>query len=760
MTVLQTSVQTPVPVVFISKTPSPYMVELFDELKRQGECDPFVVYLTSVVRNRPWVQLKLNHPHVILDSDHVTFGEAMERVIKAPLAVFSYYTHPFALAALHARYPTGRPTVYWGERPGFLRLGVLGKWLRWLLLRPLRTENSPIWGVGKFGVEGYRAEFGPQHTYKNLPYASNLDPFIAMPRPRAGAAEERRFLFSGAFVARKGVTHLARAFVRLATENSHVRLVMVGDGPLRERLKEILKPVDDKVVWRGFVKWHDLPQEYSRGDVLCLPSRYDGWGMVVVEALAAGMPVIATNRVGAALELVENHETGWRITPDDEEALLSAMRTAAATNLSVLCEMGQRGRAKVGVHDVKQAAHLVACAAVDALAEAGVVSAATQRQSAIRRVLLVSNYVPDRQYSMQRYAALMQQGLSSHGVEVKVIRPPVVAGALQHRLPWFRKQLGFIDKFVLFPLMLRFAALRFARESGSLVHLVDQGNGVYLQLLGGVRHLVTCHDLIAMKAGTGAASAARLSGSIGRRSFYQRMNRASMTRSGWIACISQATRDECIRVLETEPDMAQVIYNPLDPFFLEFGGPRPERLPERYLLHVGNSAWYKNRPGLLRIYSELRRLGCRFPLVLMGSRLAPEEKWWLGKLNLEPHVVSVVQPDDVTVRAAYAHAEALVFPSLEEGFGWPVLEAQAQGCLVFASSRAPLTEAGGRTSVYIDPEDPPAAAVTIMSALAEERRTPGAVAARRAHAADFSLDRFVDGHLDFYERILASGVAA
>src|ERR1700751_4608744 len=73
----------------------------------------------------------------------------------------------------------------------------------------------------------------------------------------------------------------------------------------------------------GFRDWDELPREYAAANMLCVPSRYDGWGLVVPEGLAAGLPVIATDRMGAALEFVESGRNGWLIRAGGEEALLS-----------------------------------------------------------------------------------------------------------------------------------------------------------------------------------------------------------------------------------------------------------------------------------------------------------------------------------------------------------------------------------------------------------------------------------------------------
>lgn len=373
-------------------------------------------------------------------------------------------------------------------------------------------------------------------------------------------------------------------------------------------------------------------------------------------------------------------------------------------------------------------------------------------------MLLVANYRPDRQHSMQRYAALLQEGLTSHGLAVSIIRPPVIAGCLRPWLGFLRPLLGYLDKFLFFPFILRALTARCLRGDVELVHLLDQGNGVYLRALSGVHTVVTCHDLIAVKAGAGVSLPLHSAGPVGKESAYQKMNLTALRTAGSFACVSEATRDECLNLLKVPRERCELIYNPLDPFFLQPAGDRPAHLPPRYLIHVGSSSWYKNRAGLFRIYAEMRKLGCGLPLVLMGQGTNADEKKWMQQLHLEEHVSVVLQPEDATIRAAYAHAEALIFPSLEEGFGWPVLEAQAQGCPVFTTHRRPMTEAGGATACYIDPADPAGAAGVIVRELSKGGRDAASVAARREHAASFTMDRFISGYLGLYEKILGSKV--
>ena len=334
-------------VFVLTDSPSPYQVELFNEIEAQGNCELKVGYLRSRDPMRQWTRPDIQHECIELDRGT---EEARAAVRDADLVVLNYYFHPNATQLIEERASCGGPWCFWGERPGF-RLppwAALGGRLlrRWKLAR-LHGSSAPIWGIGKFAVDGYRREFGSRRSYFNLPYFSNLERF-ASECSRAGA--ELVFLFCGSLIERKGVDLMARAFVQLATEVPHVRLRIAGDGPLRESLAELLRPVSDRVEFTGFKDWSELPELYASADVLCVPSRYDGWGLVVPEGLASGLPVIATERMGAALEFVQTGANGWLIPAGDEMAILYTMREAASLTKAELAERSQRARESVNEH--------------------------------------------------------------------------------------------------------------------------------------------------------------------------------------------------------------------------------------------------------------------------------------------------------------------------------------------------------------------------------------------------------------------------
>lgn len=351
---------------------------------------------------------------------------------------------------------------------------------------------------------------------------------------------------------------------------------------------------------------------------------------------------------------------------------------------------------------------------------------------------------------MERYVGLLGSVLRSQGIQHQVCRPEPWLGKawLPGRL---RRWCAFVDKFILFPWVLRRQSLALEKEGPVVVHVPDQGNSLYLTWFRYGKTLVTCHDFIAIRASLGM-------GGKPKPSIVQKWILYSLRKAKSYVFVSHHTRQLAQSLLGNAASRCAVVANPLDPSWLNAQPPSSEgRKTEPFLLHVGNSAWYKNRPGLFRIYAALRQALPLAPaLHLYGEPLQPQETALLHELDIVDHVTCHARPTDEAIRLAYHRAEALIFPSLEEGFGWPPLEAMACGCPVFASNRPPLTEIGGDAVEYIDPEHPGQAAALIASRLQQGQpwRNERA-AAGRARAAEFNMERFTSEMIAVYQTVLA-----
>lgn len=355
-------------VVIVTHLASPYQVELFNAVAASGEINLVAVYLRRTSPARNWTVPPLSHSAVYLDQDPCCFDQARQEILSADLAVFNYYTQRPARALLNSRAASKKAWCFWGERPGFRKPEWIGRIVRRRFLSRLHESHAPIWGIGRFATERYQNEFGARRSYCNLPYFSDLERFQSVLGAPKREKFDRVFLFSGSLIPRKGVDLLGHAFVRLVRELSHVRLRLLGDGELRRALAQTLQPVRDRVEFLGYKDWPDLPTWYATADVLCVPSRYDGWGLVVPEGLASGLPVISTDCTGAALEFIENGHNGWMVPAGDGRALFSAMHEAALLPDARLAELSRRARESVSGHSLKHGAEQFIRAARDALA--------------------------------------------------------------------------------------------------------------------------------------------------------------------------------------------------------------------------------------------------------------------------------------------------------------------------------------------------------------------------------------------------------
>jgi glycosyltransferase involved in cell wall biosynthesis len=340
-------------IVVLTHFPSPYQVELFDEAEKLRPGRFRVFYLHRTYRDRYWRNPQINHLAQFLEDSPKVMVGARRAFSSAPFAVINYYAERKAASLIRVRARSGRPWAFWGERPGYRNL-LFGRLRRRWRLRALHSSTMPIWGIGKSAVAAYRQEFGSSRPYLNLPYFSDLVRFAnSGPQlPKSGFV----FLYSGTLSVRKGVDVLARAFARLAGEDPHVRLKVVGEGECETGLRTVLAPYSDRVEWIGFKDWDELPEIYASANALCVPSRYDGWGMVVPEGLAAGLPVISTNATGAALDLIVHGKNGIILPAGDETSLYEGMREMARLSALEWLELSHAARTSISEHSLENGA--------------------------------------------------------------------------------------------------------------------------------------------------------------------------------------------------------------------------------------------------------------------------------------------------------------------------------------------------------------------------------------------------------------------
>lgn len=378
------------------------------------------------------------------------------------------------------------------------------------------------------------------------------------------------------------------------------------------------------------------------------------------------------------------------------------------------------------------------------------------------KIVLVGNYAQDRQESMLRFAAVLESGLARAGVAVEMIRPEPLFGRLRPSAGGFGKWLGYIDKFVVFPFVLR---KKIANRRDVVVHICDHSNAPYTRHLRRVPHIVTCNDLLAIRSALGEFPQ-NPTGWTGR--MLQRWIANGLRRANRIACISGATRRDLLRVLRIGGRRATVIHmgqnHPYRPMPRDEAAMRLEKLraglpSRRFILHVGGNQFYKNRLGVLRIHARLRAMRSDAPaLVLVGPPVAGEMKALLAE-----DVIVLSDVGNENLCALYSAAELLLFPSIAEGFGWPIAEAMACGCRVVTTGGAPMTEVGGDAAIYLNPVDESEcwtghAAASVSQTLDQDAgRRDALIRAGLEQARKFATDGMIEKYLILYREALAAG---
>lgn len=150
-------------------------------------------------------------------------------------------------------------------------------------------------------------------------------------RYRTKKIEPFTYIYVGRLVECKDIETMIKAFIKLRHENSMCRLIIVGTGILENRLKE--KYHISGIEFAGSKFGSALKHCYEKSNVLILPSQKESWGLVVNEALSAGLPVIISDQVGARFDLVQNKKTGLIFECKNVEALMQCMKTISVESI-------------------------------------------------------------------------------------------------------------------------------------------------------------------------------------------------------------------------------------------------------------------------------------------------------------------------------------------------------------------------------------------------------------------------------------------
>jgi glycosyltransferase involved in cell wall biosynthesis len=342
---------TRIPVVAVIPEPTPYRSPLFDLLAARPELDLAVLYSATAIAGNAW-RIEPRHSHVVLRGLNVpgarrilrhdyplTLGVVAELMRRRPRCVvltgWSTFASQAAIVWCRARrvpYVLIVESHDRGPRAGWRRVvkgGVVPRVVRGAA-SVLVTGTLARASVISRGADPRRVRIFantvdvPRFTAEATALRARRDEL----RASLGIEpEEVAVLCVARLAPEKGLETLLQAVARMGRDD--VRVVLVGGGRERDALERSANLLGVRALFLGVLPWERLVETYVAADVFALLSRHEPWGVVVNEAAACGLPLVLSDRVGAAHDLLHEGENGFVVPADDVDAAAEALRQLA-----------------------------------------------------------------------------------------------------------------------------------------------------------------------------------------------------------------------------------------------------------------------------------------------------------------------------------------------------------------------------------------------------------------------------------------------
>jgi glycosyltransferase involved in cell wall biosynthesis len=333
-------------VLLVHNIMAPYRYPLFRALADRPEIDLTVWFMSRSARNRRWTQdigEELGFKYAVLPSVQLNYSSH---------DLFTYilnYTFPWRYSRAAFDVVISAGWLDFATQAGF----ALSKLLhRKFVLWSESTPNEPSWRRSLAmplvktmvrGADACVAVGTRSKEYLEMLGARDADIFTAIStvdvdhfrrvssaaRPdrerrktELGITRGRVLMYCGQFIERKGLRYLLDAFAMVKREYEDVALALIGYGPQRSTLLERtarLGVSDVHIV--DHVEVHEMPAMYALADIFVLPSLEETWGLVANEAMACGLPVILTDRVGSSVDLVRDGQNGYIVPAADPASI-------------------------------------------------------------------------------------------------------------------------------------------------------------------------------------------------------------------------------------------------------------------------------------------------------------------------------------------------------------------------------------------------------------------------------------------------------
>ena len=244
--------------------------------------------------------------------------------------------------------------------------------------------------------------------------------------------------------------------------------------------------------------------------------------------------------------------------------------------------------------------------------------------------------------------------------------------------------------------------------------------------------------------------------SFSRFNHIRKIKAFAVKRADHIICISNSTKNDLIDYLHIDADKISVVYlSYMHHRLNDYNFSKLTRKP--FLLYVGGRQPYKNARRLLKAFARSKALHTELDLVFFGgNKLQPNEWQLLSDLGIDASQILHLSGDDTLLAQLYTQATALVYPSLYEGFGLPLLEAMSYGCPVVSSNTSSLPEIAGNAAEYCHPEETDSIQRAIENVVFNAERSQELIQSGFKQAKKFSWNRCARETLQAYKQALES----
>ena len=328
----------PVRCAILPPVPVPYREPLFAGLAERGRVTPRVIYLAGGQpgwdMRADWFTSGGGYDREVLRSwQRPRPGRTPLMVVRGlggalrrfgPEVVVSSEYGPATWRALAWCRRHRRPLVVMSELTPWSDPGLSRLQLRVHRLLAPRVDGFVVFSsqgverLRRLGVNPERVEVSVQ--------SADLEELRAVARQRSSSTSPVRVLCVGRLVPDKNLALLIEAFGACGFSDGEAELELCGTGPLEAELRALAERLSVPVRFRGFAAPAELPAVYDRADVLALVSTYEPFGVTVREAAACGLPLICTERAGAAGDVAVEADNAILLDPSSRAAVTEALR--------------------------------------------------------------------------------------------------------------------------------------------------------------------------------------------------------------------------------------------------------------------------------------------------------------------------------------------------------------------------------------------------------------------------------------------------